>query len=161
MSAVLAQPVVATHATAPPSYLPPPYEDAPPVLQVEPAPAAASIREARPIACRFGGDCGMMFTGLESTATIRQHLQTAHGVEVHSEASSQPVRCPWAAEDGAGCSATIRTSGLAKHLRDVHLHVGAMRCERCGRRLSREDAFRRHLLRCNGPSDELMIADGN
>ncbi|EPS98437.1 hypothetical protein FOMPIDRAFT_1051473 [Fomitopsis schrenkii] len=121
--------------TADPSNLPPPYEEVPPLEQSVPSPAVvhtstitSSLAVAlhrdpglRPIACRFGGHCSVMFTGAESVATIRQHLQTAHGVEVHPEASSQPVGCPWIAEDGDGCPDTIRTSGMAKHLRDVHI----------------------------------------
>ena len=161
MNAPLTQPF-AEAPIVPLSNFPPPYEEALSSTQTEPQPpeTVAPVSEARPIACRFGDDCYTVFTGTESTATIRQHLEVDHGVELHPD-QSQPVRCPWRTEDGIRCSATIRRSGLAKHLRDVHLHVGAMTCERCGKRLSREDAFRRHLLRCNGSPDRLTFADGN
>lgn len=167
----------ATVPTIDPSYhLPPPYAE---VLQPEahPSPAASRTgnvtvtsgcaiafdtvapslavalhREVRPVACRLGGDCNLVFTGVESATTIRQHLQMAHGIEVRAEGLTQLVRCAWVGEDGTACPATIRTSGMAKHLREVHLHIGAVWCALCERWLEREDAYRRHLLRFHGLS---------
>lgn len=120
----------ATVPTIDPSYhLPPPYAE---VLQPEahPSPAASRTgnvtvtsgcaiafdtvalhREVRPVACRLGGDCNLVFTGVESATTIRQHLQMAHGIEVRAEGLTQLVRCAWVGEDGTACPATIARVG--------------------------------------------------
>ncbi|KZT64053.1 hypothetical protein DAEQUDRAFT_733157 [Daedalea quercina L-15889] len=76
-------------------------------------------------------------------AEIKRHLRAFHSVETRSESADKVVKCLW-----TGCTTDIRTDGLAKHLRDVHLRVGARRCSHCGKRVSRKDAMKRYEKRC-------------
>ncbi|TFY58330.1 hypothetical protein EVJ58_g6478 [Rhodofomes roseus] len=101
--------------------LPPPADSVNPMTATSGITGVAQDGDPKILICRYGG-CGLMLHGAISVKTIKQHLQENHGV---APRSSQSFTCGWTELGGTPCSTSLRAGGLAKHVCDVHLRIGA------------------------------------
>jgi len=107
-----------------------------------PAVIPGIIAEGQSWTCRYAG-CNMIFHGTVSAKVVKLHLKNDHGVERGTILPSRSAKCSWTEPGGSPCSTDVR--GLAKHICDVHLRVGAQTCPNCKKKLSRGDSVKRHI----------------
>lgn len=86
------------------------------------------------IFCEWGG-CGHDLGVKITVPIIRAHFNTMHPEVMR--VGEWP--CQWSI-----CNILLKHSSICKHIGNSHLGAGRRRCERCGRVLSTNDAWRRH-----------------
>ncbi|KAH9841901.1 uncharacterized protein C8Q71DRAFT_353218 [Rhodofomes roseus] len=138
--------------------LPPPADSVNPMTATSGITGVAQDGDPKILICRYGG-CGLMLHGAISVKTIKQHLQENHGV---APRSSQSFTCGWTELGGTPCSTSLRAGGLAKHVCDVHLRIGAKVCPHCNKELSRLDSVKRHveMMKCRVLRENSAVGAG-
>ncbi|EPS95821.1 hypothetical protein FOMPIDRAFT_1088783, partial [Fomitopsis schrenkii] len=93
--------------------------------------------------CWFAFPCGVP---LHSTSpeSIRQHLAQFHTADVDMQGGRTRTRCQWWTRHG-WCEREVYCKMLPKHVAGVHLKDTECVCTRCGQKVSRPDALKRHL----------------
>ncbi|KAF8970937.1 hypothetical protein BDZ97DRAFT_1914394 [Flammula alnicola] len=90
--------------------------------------------------CKWEGPCNAVFEH-EANSDLMEHLRNHHRVHISINYTN---RCLWG---GCPSNTEYQGSGLAKHIRSVHLDVGRLSCEICEKSFKSGSPFRNHLAK--------------